>query len=67
MAAMVTAMVTAMVAAMVTAMMTAAMTVTGKRRYWKKQSRRYGTNEREFANHLVLLFVSFSLLQALRN
>jgi hypothetical protein len=46
-------MVTVMVTAMVTAMMTTAM-VTGKRRYWKKQSRRYGANEREFAKHLIL-------------
>ena len=28
-------------------------------RYWKQQSRRYGANERKFANHLVLHFVSF--------
>jgi len=27
------------------------MFIFGKRRYWEQQSRRYGANEREFANH----------------
>jgi len=42
----------------VTAPVSMSMAVTGERRHWKQHGSRYCANERDFANHSVLLVSS---------